>query len=676
MAVLTSVLSRIPATFGTLQNPPAPTPGNGWEFRALSAADYNTVLAVMPRINSWTIAKLLNDKGSGSITVKADDPIFLTTLGDGSPGTNLVDTECLYQCFLNGNLIFDFLNETVQEQLVDPTEEILTSLTGPGTSQVLTWALAMPPGFPNVVFKTDSIIDDFSETDVNGNPLIDTSIWNLCQPVDGSGVPTQVTLSPVGNSTGLSFSGANPFGAVVGTCQLNATPGTTLLGGGPYDITNSVISAQITPMTAGPPLNGSQVTQLYVQSTANGSWYAMIALSGTQFYAQLGDTTGVKTKTLSAYDPNADSFWMITEQNGYFFFWASSDGANWTQLWTVPHHFSASRINVFFAATYSAPNVASVGVTAVNANVTVPTKTGNIFLNQPVLAIWRSLLADAKARGTIPFLTTRLSAAADSFGNPYTDTQSAQIANGTDLYALLQSVASIVNADFRMQPGFNLQVGLPLSFSGQISIGVDRSQQIIFHESDQVVTKSRTRARDVIQNLIGAVNQDGTIVTAKNTSSITAWQQREGWITTGQQITQEGMAIVAAASVQQTSTENLSWTLTVRPDKPGCVPLQDFDVGDWIGMERPGIGASIIDAVRVIGIAYSGDADGLITCELTLVGYRQWLDQQLQYLVNKFGGQFISALGTSLLTSVPVQPAGLPFVISQTLGGLSNVTID
>ena len=660
----------IPDPVGTLVGPPEPVTGNGWEIYAVSPADYHTVLANIARPTQWSFAKLLNDKGSVSVTINHDDVLFSNTLGDGSAGSNLRDEECLWQYWLNGTCVMDGLGETVTEQLVDSSEQRLDTISGPGTAQVLTWALVMPPGFPDVVFKTDAIYDDFSEVDVNGNPLLDTSLWNLSSPLD------DITLNPLGTTAiNLDYSDANPYGAIIGTCQLTASSGGTFLGAGPYDITNSVISAQMAPMAPGTGLDGSQVTQMYVQSTANSSYYAMIGLSSTEFYCQLGDTTGVSTKVLGTYDATNDAYWMITEIGGYFYFWTSADGESWTQEWVVPHHFDASHINVFFSAVYDAGG-AVVGITNLNQNVTTPTNVGSIYIEVPIVSTWVYNFNKAQARGTIGWVTTRMNSVQDSFGNPWTDLQSAQMQNGTDLYTLLQSVTSIVDADFRMQPGFNLQVGLPLSgtFGSGVSLGENYEYTIVFHEGDQITQRGRTRARDQIANLIGAQNEDYTVVVAEDSDSVTEWGQREGWITTGQQITPAGMLIVADASVASTGDESVQWTCSVNWQKAGCVPLQDFDVGDWVGMEDPDE-LGTIDAVRVVGVAYSSDQDGVITCELTLESYRQWLQEQLQYLVNKFGGNFINAQGATILTAVPVQQTGLPFVINPDLGGLADVTI-
>ena len=669
MTGIPSAVSNIPV--GNLQGPPEAVAGNAFEILALSSADYYTILAnAGSAVTQWQFAKLLNDKGSISVTLNHDAAIFQNTLGDGSPGSNLRDEECLWQFWMNGHLVMDGLGETVSEQLVDSSEQRLDTITGPGTAQVLTWGMVMPPGFPDVVFKTDAISDDFSEVDANGNPLLDTSLWNLSGPSD------DITLNPLGTTAiSLDYTDANPFGAIVGTCQLTASSSGTFLGAGPYDITNSVISAQMSPMTSDMGLDGSQVTQMYVQSTSHNSYYAMIGLSSTEFYCQLGDTTGVSTKKLGSYDATNDAYWMITEIGGYFYFWASSDGESWTQLWAVPHHWDASNINVFFAATYDGGG-AVVGITNVNQNVTTPTSVGSVYLQQPIMSMWHSAYNKAQNRGTIPFVTTRLTTAQDSFGNPWTDIQSAQLLNGTDLYSLLQGCAGIVDADFLMQPGFNLQVGLPVG--GQngsgVSLGEDFSQSIVFHEGDQITQRGRVRARDAIQNLIAAVNEDGTVVVAEDADSISEWNQREGWVTTGQQITPAGMLVVADASVQQTADESLQWTCSVNWQKAGCVPLQDFDVGDWVGMEDPD-DLGTIDAIRVIGISYASDQDGVITCELTLESYRQWLQEQLQYLVNKFGGNFVSTQGATILTAVPTQQTGLPFVINPDLGGLADVTI-
>jgi hypothetical protein len=830
----------IPCAFGSVAGPTAPTTGNGWELVVLAHTDYHTEVCVVPNFLSWQFAKILSDKGSGTIVLSMDDPVLFpkdvlslspnadladgltgwqgngaavelalpgppggplpqsmfivpdgisqncyaeqaaspipvipgqryAVLADGyspegnssvfagmvfsdtygtivqdftqvplaagtwtlygavvtapegavigwpafgigsSPGTGenlyiagptvtyesleetvvqamvpppagstppplppvppargattlgdyLLDYEHLWQIWRDGQLLFDFTGQSVTEQYVDASEQRQATITGPGTVNTLSWARAMPPGFPNIVFKTDAIQDGFAEVDVNGNPLLDTNIWNESGPLD------HILLNPPG------------------TCEIIANGSTTFLGATPYDITGSSISAQINPpvtLDTGNSLNGSQVAQFYVQSAEDPASYALFGLSATQFYVLLSDNAaqaagggpGISSKPLSTYNSNDDLYWRISESDGKFTFWTSADGQSWVSEWVVPYAWDASKVTVFFTCSYNTDAVVAMGVTNINGDIITPSSAGNIFLRTPIMSVWYQLFVQAQGRGTIPFVTTRLNSSQDSFGNPWTDAMSVQIQNGTDLFSLLQTHAGIVNADWVMQPGFQLQVGLPLQGIGGIALGQDRSQTVILRESKELTARQRVRARDQVANSTGAVNTDGTVVSATDATSIARYGQREGWAQTAQAVNPASMQIVIAAALAESKDEVLSETISVLPDRPGSTPLYDYDVGDWIGRERPSVGSSVVDAIRVIGIAFAGDATGSVTAELTVTTYRQYIAQQLQYLVNKFGGQFVNALGTTPVTSIG-GTSTVPTVVSPSLGGLSDV---
>lgn len=581
-------------------------------------------------------------------------PIGATTLGD-----YLLGYEHLWQAWRDGKLLFEFTGQSVTEQYVDTSEQREATITGPGTVNTLSWARAMPPGFPNIVFKTDAIQDGFAEVDQTGNPALDTNIWNEAGPLD------HVLLNPPG------------------TCEIIATAGTTFLGATPYNITDSSISAQINPPVAivsGTTLDGSQVAQFYVVSVDDPQNYALFGLTKTQFYVQVSDDTGqgsmgspsVSTKALGKYDSNSDLYWRISESGGKFVFWTSADGQSWVKQWSAQHKWDATKLTVFFSCSYSVDAVVAMGVTNINGDIITPSSAGNIFLLTPIMSVWYQLFVQAQQRGTVPFIATRLNAAHDSFGNPWTDAMSVQIQNGTDLLSLLQTHAGIVNADWVMQPRFQLQVGLPQQGVGGIALGRDRTTEVVIRESKELTARQRVRARDQVANSTGAVNTDGTVVSATDAISISRYGQREGWVQTAQAVNPASMHIVIAAAVAESKDETLSETISVLPDRPGSTPLEDFDVGDWIGRERPSVGFSVVDAVRVVGIAFSVDATGAVTSELTITTYRQYIAQQLQYLVNKFGGQFINALGTTPVTSIG-GTSTVPTVVAPTLGGLSDV---
>jgi hypothetical protein len=226
-----------------------------------------------------------------------------------------------------------------------------------------------------------------------------------------------------------------------------------------------------------------------------------------------------------------------------------------------------------------------------------------------------------------------------------------------------------------MDPDFVLKVGLALQpATGGIGVGRDLTSTVFVHETQAITARQFVRARDQVTNSIGAVNTDGTVVSASDATSIARYQQREGWVQTAQAVNPQSMEIVLRSSLAETKDEIVSETISVLPSYPGATPLRDFDVGDWISREVPSYGNPYTEAVRVLGISFSIDSTGAETCELTVFTYRQWLQQQLLYLVNKFGGQFVNALGTTPVTSIGGTQS-VPIVTAPQLGGLSDVTL-
>jgi hypothetical protein len=649
-----------PGAAGGPGGPAPPGQGSGWEVKVLAAPDYYKQLAQFSTqiLTSVQFVKQLNDKGSGTVTLSMDDAFWSTTLPGGLTAHNILDYEHLWQVWQDGVLRFEFLGETVTEQLIDPGEQRVVTVTGPGTVTVLTWAMAMPPGFPNIIYKLDAISDGFSETDVNGNLVLDTNLWNQAQPLN------RIALNPSG------------------TAQVTGSPGTTYLGTSVFDGTETLISGQVRPIVspnaAGVALNGSQLTQFYVQDMNNSANYALIGMSGTSFYCRFGSGASSQTKVIaSATSFNAASgtsgtynydYWMISEHAGSFYFWTSNDGQNWTQQWVVKHSWSAKTVAFFFSAAYSVDNTQAATLTSLNSNVTNSSLGGATYLTQPIMSVWLQTLRAAQGRGTVPFVTTRMTTTGDSYGNPWTDTQSVQIANGTDLLSLLQGHASMVNADWIMEPGFLLKVAIPVG--GKVTLGTDRSQQIIFREAAHETGKTRTRTRSAIANLVGVINADGRTVTASDSTSIANWAQREAWLAAGVQVTEQDIAIVASAGVQQTAGEQLAWTMTITPNVAGKTVFRDFAVGDWIGLERPDYSA--VDAVRVIAIAVNVDATGVETHELTLVSYIAWLQEQFNYVQQKMGGNLLSVNGTTQVAG-GITSRVTPSVFAPTLAGLGDV---
>lgn len=522
---------------------------------------------------------------------------LLSLVGEAQAvATAVFDQEHVWQVLYNGEPVFEFLGETVTRQTVDQSEQYAMTITGPGTIATLGWAMAAPPGFPNIVQKTDAIQDGFAEINSSGQLQVDVNLWNKIN------LPSQVLLNPSG------------------TLQINATTQGTYVGASAYDLTSSLFSAQVVPVgqaqanlsttSAAPVVDGSVLSQMYFQSNANPANYALMGVSPAGLYCQFGDAVlGAQTFNAGPYDPTNQLYWQIshewvgtpiTQGLQRIRFWTSPDGQTWTPIFEVTNaSWVPNNGTVFFAARIDLVGPYFMAVTAVNSNVITPSSAGNTYFGEPIMGIWNSVLQAAQARGTIPWVTTRANIVTDSFGNPWTDSVSVQIQNGTDLYSLLQTHAGIVNADWIMEPGFQLVIGLPVEVpvpsggaGNPVSLGVDRSAQVVIHPAGALSSLQEVRDRSAIQNVVGAVNSDGTTISASNLASALTWNQREGWVQTAVQVDPASIQIAAQASILQTKDQVFSSTIQINPAWPGAQPWVSFDVGDWVGVEsyeEPGL---------------------------------------------------------------------------------------
>jgi hypothetical protein len=612
--------------------PPAAPTGTGWEVQVWDHT-FSQVIAYIPSWMSLNFSQIGNDKGSGTIQLPIDSPVF----GPNPLSGTIMTDEVMFRVLQNGVPRFDFLAETVTETEADSTEQRTVTITGNGTAQTLAWGMSMPTGWPVVrTSKAAGIIEQFSTLDPSGlTYVLDTSIWNAVTPGAVS-IPQ------------------------AGTCYVTLAPGGAYLGGGPFDMTGSSFSVSLpvaTPIVTTNTTDGSEVIQFIVSSASGPSGgYAMIALSFQEFYAQFTDAEGNSQQKIFApgevgstvtgalvYDTSWAQFWRIScdvNSSGTqtWRFWASGDGTTWTVYWSVsPNHpFNASTCNIYMGGIYDTPGFARTQVSSINGEITNPPSSGPVFLTQPLMASYLQLLAACKARGTIPWIAPAFSGQVDSAQKAWTDSWSIQVPNGTDLYTLLQEYTGALGGDFIMQPGFVLQVGR------QGSLGIDRSHQIIFPDG-QVTQKGRTQDRTTIANLVAAQDADGQMRTATDAGSVIKWGQREKLSASGGVIDAVSAESLAVATLDQAAQQVDQRILQIPPNVPGRTVWQDFAVFDWVGVERADFSA--VDANQVIGITVSIDQDGGETHELVLQTYRQWIIAQLQYLINKFGGQSISTLG-------------------------------
>lgn len=256
----------------------------------------------------------------------------------------------------------------------------------------------------------------------------------------------------------------------------------------------------------------------------------------------------------------------------------------------------------------------------------------------PAMRMWWTLFQAAKKRGNFPWVTPLFSDILDSGGAlweyvPIVLTEAAdayQPQLGTTIRDFLDECTGqdvtkqfAMRAEWVMWPGFKLDV--------RKRIGSHRDQQVIFFEGN-TLTKSRTRVRTDIRNVIIVRDVNGVESIAVSTESIKAWNRREKLEDRDPNVTDAARRnAIAQNYLDQQKDEQSEWVITVPYGETGRMPYVDYDLGDWIGIGGfDDNGVSKVDAYRVLAITVQVNEDGLTTVELTLQSKIQALLVQLQ----------------------------------------------
>lgn len=202
---------------------------------------------------------------------------------------------------------------------------------------------------------------------------------------------------------------------------------------------------------------------------------------------------------------------------------------------------------------------------------------------------------------------------------------------GQDLLALLKEMAgedpeqpAVVRVEWYMRPGFKLDV--------RRRFGRRRETEVIFREgSRSMMSKSRDRTSQDIANLIAVQDDFGDYAIATNADSIDAWGQREEYSRRNSSYNETARTQLAQKMLEMRKDELSTWTIAVPAYSEGRVVFQDFDLGDWIGIDRWSVsGVSTVDAFRVLAISLKCDNTGHVEAELTLQSSQEARFRKLQ----------------------------------------------
>jgi hypothetical protein len=439
------------------------------------------------------------------------------------------------------------------------------------------------------------------------------------------------------------------------------------LGAGIYDATYSSVYAAITPA---PPGNGTTCTLFtlftdsknyvqfqigqaewssateYYQNTQPG-WAFSCVMCSNGVISSYGTANGA-----AAYITPQMQYLRIRESSGIVFWDTSPDGASWTEYYQLSHTFPMNRVHVRFqVASTSAETVAPVSyVSSINLGATAYADI-HTFTNVPQMAMFYELVQEAQTnRNVIPFVQQTYTPYEDSVGSSWFDSMTLAQGNGVDFYSLLQQYAGAIDAEYIMLPGFNLVI------CNTNNYGTDLSSTVIFFEGGQQSTKQRTRIRDSISNVFYVEDTVGRISSSIDSTSQSSYMIREGYLSAQGVMVPSSMQVLANAGIEQVSTPITSWVLTVEPDTVGRRVFEDYNVGDWIGVEDYSTGTIV--SLRVMSIAIAVDNAQTVTCELTLNTRIQAFDELLLALTTKLNGNQTSGTSFASVTHALEGAAG------------------
>jgi hypothetical protein len=123
-------------------------------------------------MTAMSFSKELSAYGMASISLNLDDPLFKSSLADGSTIETLFDYENLWEIRFDGQTVFQILGTAVTDSQINDSEVRTATVQGSGTGKVLEWAQVFPVGFPdNIVYKLETLNDSFTGSD------LDRAIW-------------------------------------------------------------------------------------------------------------------------------------------------------------------------------------------------------------------------------------------------------------------------------------------------------------------------------------------------------------------------------------------------------------------------------------------------------------------------------------------------------------------
>lgn len=224
-------------------------------------------------------------------------------------------------------------------------------------------------------------------------------------------------------------------------------------------------------------------------------------------------------------------------------------------------------------------------------------------------SVFLDCLARCKSRGVLPLVTPMFSAETDSFGEAWTDNDVHEVNGGETLLGLLQRFSEAYGWEFRMLPGFRLQVV-------QAGFGVNHSDNVRFWLGGHQITHELNRTSRDVMSLVWSQTDSNYIASASGTSDTTSII-RETWI--------DGFS-GKAGYAQKVANETLSHRLNQVKQRSIKLPYNvddqhrlftDFTYCDTIGVEDD---RNVMHALKIDSVSWKVGPESPIDFEVTFLG--------------------------------------------------------
>lgn len=599
LSVAGSLPGSLPGNFNNIvPSSPDLYGSTGFTLICRSAHDFTTILGIFYDYSTMAFNEELSAVGAGSVTFDLEDQAFLNQLVDTADPETILNKDNLWEVYFDGVRRFMWLGQNVIENMLNENEDSTVTISGPGIASSLDWAKVLPNRFPTPMPKIDTLVDDFIDQDID---------------VYGKWVKSVTTIGSI-----AAISGAAHL-SVSGT----GSPGTYIASDYAYDFDDSGTSVVVAPYIGAAADAGYVKTYLRVEASDTDYVGMFVNKVGSSYFlvAEAVGPSGYVSAQVPYVNTTAMRCWRIQERDGSALFsYKDLNGADntWTVFATLPYRMNPTlvRLKLWVFA------VAGTGLTLPQKSLFSQLSVTGVASALPPFERFRRLILKAQERGTIKHVIPDWTATADSAGAAWVDNTSSEASLGAGLLTVLDDYCASNRADWLFTSDYRLQLrqrvyvmdpGVP-----DPTAPFHKENMVIFYEEESQLDKQRSRSYQGVANYLVGSTATGEYAVETDLPSIEGYQQREELVSDSISATDIPSLHTNLKNQLETRKDGTSsWSVKVAHDIEGKRLYEDYQLGDWVGVQSSGI-SSQVDTWRIaaISVQVSGDNDPDI--ELTL----------------------------------------------------------